>query len=97
MKLCLGEYTRPVYESLLAEASQPAPPKARVSVGFEEDCVSLLVEAESLSRLRAVLNSYAYLAYAMYSALAELRGSRETQIGLEPSSRASRRESSGEL
>ena len=69
VKLCLGPYSKPLYESLLAEASQPAPRKASVSVDIVGDCVRVRFEADDVNKLRVVLNSYLYLAHAAYSAL----------------------------
>lgn len=67
--LCLGPYSRAVYESLLAEVGQPAPRKAFVSVVLEGGCVRLSVRAGGVNQLRAVLNSYLYLVHAAYSTL----------------------------
>jgi len=69
VKLCLGSYSKPLYESLLAEASQPAPRKALVSVDIVGDCVRIRLEADDVNKLRVVLNSYLYLAHAAYSTL----------------------------
>jgi Uncharacterized protein conserved in archaea len=70
LTLCLGPYSKAVYESLLAEVSQPAPRKAVVSVELEGDgCVKLTVKADGVNQLRAVLNSYLHLVYAAYSTL----------------------------
>lgn len=70
IRLCLGDYSRALYESLLAEASQPAPAKAIVNVYMDDGCVVVDVKSENVSKLRAVLNSYMYLIYAALSTLA---------------------------
>ncbi|MEM0340176.1 MAG: KEOPS complex subunit Pcc1 [Acidilobaceae archaeon] len=72
MRLCVRDYAKPLYESLLAEVNQPAPSKAKIEVSVENDCVCLRFEAKDFSKVRAVFNSYTYLVYAMYSALREL-------------------------
>jgi len=69
VSLCLGKYSRPLYESLLAEVSQPSPRKASVNISLVDSCLSLTIKARDINSLRAVLNSYLYLIYAMYSVL----------------------------
>jgi len=61
-----------VKEALEAEASQPAAPsKGFVRVSLEGGCLIVMVESESLSGLRALLNSYIYLTHAALSGLWE--------------------------
>jgi len=67
--LCLGLYSKAVYESLLAEVTQPAPRKADISVLLEGDCVRLNIKASNVNQLRIVLNSYLHLVHAAYSTL----------------------------
>lgn len=68
VKLCLGHYSKPVYESLLAEVQQ-GPRKAVINVSLEEGCVKLHVEAKRVNQVRAILNSYLQLIHAAYSTL----------------------------
>ncbi|MEB3851743.1 MAG: hypothetical protein LRS49_04080 [Desulfurococcales archaeon] len=59
-----------VAESLEAEAMQPAAPsKGSVEVSREGECIMIVVGSESLSGLRALVNSYLYLLHAAWSAL----------------------------
>ncbi len=67
--LCIGFYSKAIYESLLAEVRQPAPRKADVSVQLENGCVKLNIRAGDVNQLRVVLNSYLYLVHAAYSTL----------------------------
>ncbi|MCS7106863.1 MAG: KEOPS complex subunit Pcc1 [Acidilobaceae archaeon] len=67
--LCLEKYASPLYESLLAELSQPSPKKAQLEVYLRDNCIELRLNAKDVSSLRAVTNSYLYLVYAMYSSL----------------------------
>ncbi|MDM7275733.1 MAG: KEOPS complex subunit Pcc1 [Thermoprotei archaeon] len=69
LKLCLGEYSKHLYESLQAEARQQAPKKAQVEVSLEDSCVIITVKAATLSGLKAVINSHLYIVHAMYSTL----------------------------
>jgi len=73
VKLCLyPELLNAVEEALEAEVRHPAAPsKGRVEVGIEGGCLVLVVESDSLSGLRALLNSYTYLIHAALSALKE--------------------------
>jgi len=68
--LCLGEHSRPVYEALLAEALQEGRGRGRVSLSLGE-CLRLEVESGDISGLRALVNSYLYLAHAAHSSLLE--------------------------
>ncbi len=70
VRLCLGEYARPVYEALLAETRQRAPQKGVVSVALDGDCVVISIRSGELSGLRAITSSFLYLAHAAYSSLA---------------------------
>ncbi len=74
VELCLGEASRSVYESLLVEARQGGPSKGSVMVRLRGGCVEILVESDSYSGLRALLNSYLLLAHAAYSAVALVGG-----------------------
>jgi tRNA threonylcarbamoyladenosine modification (KEOPS) complex Pcc1 subunit len=58
-----------VFDALAAEMSQPAPEKGRVEVALEGDCLVIRVHSGTLSGLRALLNSFLYLAYAAYGSL----------------------------
>ena len=71
VKLCLGEAARSVYGSLAAEVAQGGPAKGDVEVLIEGKCVIVAVSAESISGLRALVNSYLLLAHAAYSAVVE--------------------------
>ena len=68
-RLCVGPYARAVYEALKAEEAQPSPERGRVTVSIDGDCVELRVEPRDLNSLRALLNSFLYLAHAAYAAL----------------------------
>ncbi len=68
-RLCIGTYARAVYEALKAEEAQPSPERGKVSVSIDGDCVEVRVEPRDLSSLRALLNSFLYLAHAAYAAL----------------------------
>ncbi len=70
-RLCMGEYARHVYRALLAELRQPAPRKGSVSISMEDGCLVISIESGSLNGLRALLNSFLYLAHAAYSSLVE--------------------------
>ncbi len=69
LKLCLGEYSKHIHESLLAEARQQAPKKAQVEVNLEGSCIIITIKAATLSGLKAVINSHLHLVHAMYSTL----------------------------
>lgn len=69
IRLCLREYTRPVYEALLAETRQRAPQKGMVSVALDGDCIVITIRSGELSGLRAIMSSFLYLAHAAYSSL----------------------------
>lgn len=69
VRLCLGRYSEPIYESLLCEASQSSPKRAEVSVSLEGECVTLSVSSSRINAARSVVNSYLYLVYAMLSSL----------------------------
>lgn len=73
-RLCLGPDSRVVAEALKAELAQPAPQKGRVRVRVEDVCLVVEVESSSLSGLRALSNSFLYLAHAAYSSLEAARG-----------------------
>lgn len=77
-RLCLGSDSIHVYRSLEAEAKTRGPGKGRVEVGFEEGCIVIIVESNSISGLRALTNSYLLLAHSAYSAI---RHSRREQGG----------------
>jgi len=51
-----------LYKSLVAEAKSPAN-VGRITIRIERvgKCVELLIEADTLSHLRAVINSFLYL------------------------------------
>jgi KEOPS complex subunit Pcc1 len=69
LKLCLGKYSTPIYTALLAEVNQPSPEKGTVSIGLEEDCIVLHIKSETISGLRALINSFLLLVHASYSSL----------------------------
>ncbi|MEN3000095.1 MAG: KEOPS complex subunit Pcc1 [Acidilobaceae archaeon] len=71
--LCLEKYSPPLYESLLAELSQPSPKRAQLELELRGNCLELSFQANDLGSLRAVINSYLYLVYAMYSSLKALQ------------------------
>ncbi len=73
VRLCLGEYTGPVYKALLAETRQRAPQKGQVEVIVDGDCLIIEVKSEELSGLRAITSSFLYLAHAAYSGLVKAR------------------------
>ncbi|MGC9072215.1 MAG: KEOPS complex subunit Pcc1 [Acidilobus sp.] len=76
VKLCLGPSTSPLLSALKAEVSQPAQPsKGSVSLSVEGDCLVLSIRAKDVGDLRALLNSYMYLAHAAYSSLVRLERS----------------------
>jgi tRNA threonylcarbamoyladenosine modification (KEOPS) complex Pcc1 subunit len=59
-----------VKEALEAEVRQPAAPsKGRVGISLERGCLIVDIESDSLSGLRALLNSYTYLIHAALSSL----------------------------
>jgi tRNA threonylcarbamoyladenosine modification (KEOPS) complex Pcc1 subunit len=73
VKVCLEPHLlEAVKDALEAEVRQPAAPsKGRVAVSLEGGCLTVEVESESLSGLRALLNSYIYLTHAALSSLWE--------------------------
>ncbi len=68
-KICLEEYTEPIYEALKAEEGQSAPEKGTVKITRDGDCISIIIESADLSGLRALSNSYLLLLHAAYSSL----------------------------
>ncbi len=68
-KMCLEEYTEPVYEALKAEEGQSAPEKGTVRIARDGGCISIIIESVDLSGLRALSNSYLLLAHAAYSSV----------------------------
>ncbi|MCE4602473.1 MAG: hypothetical protein F7C08_03400 [Desulfurococcales archaeon] len=58
-----------VEKALRAELGQPAPQKGRVRIRVEDGCLVIEIESPTLSGLRALSNSFLYLAHAAYSSL----------------------------
>ncbi|MEB2836722.1 MAG: KEOPS complex subunit Pcc1 [Desulfurococcales archaeon] len=76
IRICLDpDISRAVLESLQAEVRQPAQPaKGRVGASMEGRCVVLEIASDSLSGLRALVNSYLYLVHAAFSVLEAVEG-----------------------
>lgn len=68
-KLCLGEDSIHVYNSLKAEEKSRGPEKGSVKIMLDDDCVVIVVESRTLSGLRALSNSFLLLAHSAYSAI----------------------------
>ena len=76
IKLCI-EHSDSVYRSLVAEqASELARARGGISVRRDGNCVTLEIEAERISELRALVTSYLFLAYAAYSSVKALTSER---------------------
>ncbi len=67
-KICIP-HAEEVEKALRAELSQPAPQKGRVTLRVEDGCLVIEIESPSLNGLRALSNSFLYLAHAAYSSL----------------------------
>ena len=74
VRLCLGQATGPVYEALKVEESQPSPDRGRVGVELSGDCIVLKIEPRDVGSLRALLNSFLYLAHAAADAVEKTSG-----------------------
>lgn len=68
-RLCLGEDSVHVYNSLEAEVKARGPDKGRVELKLEDECIVIKVESSTVSGLRALTNSFLLLAYSAYSAI----------------------------
>jgi len=68
-KLCLGKYSIPIYEALLAETRTPSPEKGKVNVDITDDCLIITISSNTISGFRALTNSFLLLTYAAYSSL----------------------------
>ena len=91
LTLCPSQYTeipllKALEKSLIAEAKSPANvERIRVSIRRDGDCVRIELFADTLSHLRAVVNSFLYLVHsavksievAMVSVMSEERGGNE--------------------
>ncbi|MEB3816492.1 MAG: hypothetical protein LRS46_00915 [Desulfurococcales archaeon] len=73
--LCIeAPYSGAITLSLKTEARQPAAPaKGVVEIKEEDGCISVVIESDSLSGLRALFNSYAYLIHAAWESVHVLR------------------------
>ena len=69
-----GAVARPLYEALKVEESQPSPDRGRVTVTLEGDCVVLRIEPRDVGSLRALANSFLYLAHAAADAVEKSGG-----------------------
>ncbi|GAB6147684.1 KEOPS complex subunit Pcc1 [Stetteria hydrogenophila] len=78
VELCPGNpgEARAIYASLKAEEAQPSPKRGRVSVALDEGrgCVVIELEPRDLGSMRALMNSFLYLAHAAYNAVREAGG-----------------------
>ncbi len=77
IELCLGgRVAAPVYEALKAEEAQPSPDRGRVRVELEGECVVIEVEPRDAGSMRALANSFLYLAHAAADAVERSSGGR---------------------
>ncbi len=69
-------YIKVVGESLYAEIINPANiGKIALDISFENNCLRILIEADTLSHMRALINSILYLIYAVRETINVIKNS----------------------
>ncbi len=72
-KFCLGEFSKHIYEALIAEIDTPSPEKGKVSLALRDNCIHLMISSETISGFRALSNSFILLIHAAYSAIVNVQ------------------------